>query len=190
MSRIPGSDRSGLRRRRAWRGGRSPVPSFLMGYVYARDVRYRPSNVLRCVFVITALIVGVDILSIYRAPTLIWCRADGVPLSISVNKGLLGIIQNRAVHVSPGWIFRWERISEMPILTAQKLFAFRDEIDHTILVMPFWVFIIACGTIIYFLWPRKIASGFCAKCGYDLRASSDRCPECGNAISTPSADAN
>jgi hypothetical protein len=49
--------------------------------------------------------------------------------------------------------------------------------------VPFW-FLWALSALSVFRSLRKRISlpGLCAKCGYDLRASSERCPECGTAV--------
>jgi hypothetical protein len=62
-------------------------------------------------------------------------------------------------------------------------------------VAPFWTWMLVPGfpSVVYlFLRSRKMRKvrnrqrlGLCQKCGYDLRASRERCPECGHAAEPP-----
>ena len=59
-----------------------------------------------------------------------------------------------------------------------------------LIVVPFWfpmtlsVWLAIVGQIVCRTKPRN-PSGFCLSCGYDLRATADRCPECGNIPDKP-----
>jgi hypothetical protein len=63
--------------------------------------------------------------------------------------------------------------------------------DGWIINTPMWV-VAALLAVLPAFWVggswlrrRKRAAGLCRVCGYDLRASRDRCPECGTAIAPP-----
>jgi len=96
-------------------------------------------------------------------------------------------------QTAPG--FTWE--TEPPWITRLSWFDFfwlddrgvRDDprlSDHKFFVAtPYWAIIalsllLPTGWAALHLWKRKRhPEGHCRKCGYDLRATPDRCPECG-----------
>ncbi len=62
--------------------------------------------------------------------------------------------------------------------------------------LPFWVLVVLSGSVLvwgYLPFNRRRKRkklGLCVKCGYDLRASKDRCPECGTCFEKPKRSAD
>jgi hypothetical protein len=88
----------------------------------------------------------------------------------------------------------WTKSPLVQIPDAQQggLLGFRIAARHRpdgyasyVLMLPYWLLILlsaAAPTRAVLRWRRRqirLASGLCAACGYDLRGSSGRCPECG-----------
>ena len=61
-------------------------------------------------------------------------------------------------------------------------------LPYRAIIIPFWPIALMTGLVplIYmrscFLSRRRSRRGLCHTCGYDLRASKDKCPECGSVI--------
>ena len=57
-----------------------------------------------------------------------------------------------------------------------------SELDFTV---PMWAITLATAApFAWWVWRKRTAfpPGACPKCGYDLRASPERCPECGAVV--------
>jgi hypothetical protein len=59
-------------------------------------------------------------------------------------------------------------------------FAWKSELKFV--YVPLWfveIGLICCSALLVYRSRRKTPAGVCLRCGYDLRATPDRCPECG-----------
>ena len=107
---------------------------------------------------------------------------------------------SKAVYVSPGWVYeRGPAQADNDFGSNVHRFLGVTYADNNwnsgllsgtreiVVRVPYWLLLSATGALPIarlMLHPRRRraareAAGLCAICGYDLRASPDRCPECG-----------
>lgn len=142
-----------------------------------------------------------------------WARtywfADSVDLDSSEQSALVATMPGQVricwpspfMQVKPksrGWLFSSvKRHSQSHVDLASSGFT-RVSITlggsaFTYVQFPFWALVAASGVLPVSRWSvatirtlRRRRLGLCRSCGYDLRASPERCPECGAAPARPS----
>jgi len=71
---------------------------------------------------------------------------------------------------------------------------FREDVRFKTLNIPMWLFMAAAAMVAmpylvmrssWWARRRRHSQGLCPECGYDLRATPDRCPECGTIPAPP-----
>ncbi len=62
-----------------------------------------------------------------------------------------------------------------------KAYRLSGGVDAVVVAVPYWSVLLLSTAAPLVRWraSRRYVAGLCSDCGYDLRATPDRCPECG-----------
>jgi hypothetical protein len=97
-----------------------------------------------------------------------------------------GLAFGSAVDVSPR--SSWTKYLHFAEIYAGRFVTTGDARRITFVILPWWLMLLATAPL-PLLWAigwrrrrRGERRGLCAVCGYDLRASPERCPECGSPV--------
>ena len=119
------------------------------------------------------------LLNLLTALSLLLCVAAVALWSLGVGYGL-----RSEYRVGKGQVVNIVR-TEGPYPGSYVLWNHKSDRTLTyVWALPYWK-LVALSAAGPFLWayhrlrPRRLPPGHCRRCGYDLRATPDRCPECG-----------
>ena len=143
----------------------------------------RRSPLLAAISLLLALGLGVLQFTTFRTGYFV---SRGVGDAHSTNPGQFFLMANRGL-VSGGWQTtftepaHWQAYTIDPYPQGRFGFVAYFSSGNKIVGMPLWVLAAITGASSLSFWRRVTPSGsnLCARCGYDLRATPDRCPECG-----------
>jgi hypothetical protein len=115
----------------------------------------------------------------------------GVPVSSR------SVVPSYVHNTSRTWDYPWSaptpRFAGFQVLTDRMIPTYVGTGDLTIVIVPQWSLVLLFGvlpTCWLISWRRRQrhGPGMCRQCGYDMRATPDRCPECGTSAASARID--
>jgi hypothetical protein len=113
---------------------------------------------------------------------------DKGSITIDRNIGIISGGDEFQLTQVPGWNFAGLNYSGLIITAYRGAYIFPGSITTTQLSCKlYWPFALTLAMVAFLFrvrsrrrnWGIGPATGLCLRCGYDLRATPDRCPECG-----------
>jgi hypothetical protein len=172
--------------------------------VYGAVIRWFRACVLVLLTLICTGIIVAWPLTYFSAFLVAYVSPDGRAQAIGLNRGCVQVFRLSESRCQPGWhIQRWIPASDFDNFAcwSRPWIGLRVvEFDHypplvldtAYVAISDWLVAVLTGMVpirvaIAWMWMRRrqrrrIANGQCLKCGYDLRATPDRCPECGTPV--------
>ena len=154
-----------------------------------------------CIFLsIGVILAGLFVRSLFIVDSICWFRPSGMSWSLDSDFGgldLIGFHVPDASRPRSAMLERWStHVADMPPsyqryhqqIWCPDLLVTSGNVFVDVPMLPVALGCVGCGS--FLIWRgargrRRAKRGLCPKCGYDLRATPERCPECGTAGAEP-----
>jgi hypothetical protein len=102
--------------------------------------------------------------------------------TVGVGEGVLMLCEGAPYPGNAhGWRLNFGEHAPLPVTNANRGFYFSHYggWDGWAAAAPMWIIVLIPPLAVALVTRRRERFGHCTNCGYDLRATPDRCPECG-----------